>query len=486
MDKSRLSRRTFLRTAAAAGGAGFLVACGATPDTATTTTSAASAADASTAVATDASVPAPSVAVGEAGLSGQQGVLWGLKYDPHVAAYQRLADLFQQQTGATLRVEPQDGDLVAKLIAALSAGTQPDVMCLIGKALVPLFLQKALLPLDDTVYAEQGVDPKTAFIGDAIGAYTWDNRIYGVPVESNGVGHVVNIPIDDVKALGLADKYPPTNGQIYFNSYEEMWELGKALQVKEGDNVTRWGLSSKGWELLSYLGIIRSLGVTWFDRESKSFNINSDAGVQAMQLLVETPVKMGIETELDQTQVDAALAGKVALARGNGTPAAQGGPLGFNFELAGAPRVKPGEDPLFVGEGGWGFIALQNAKNPDLSTAFLRMMLTQEAQFEYAKIYDGSLNYAWAAFADDTTRFADPSPDAPLVRASKWFSAMLPQTEFIGQDYGYFGECDQAVSEVCSEVRQGNLSAADGAKQIQERFEAQYKQFVEDSKSAGT
>src|SRR5450759_1600369 len=44
----------------------------------------------------------PSVAAGASGtaladLSGQTGVLWGLKYDPHVAAYQRMADLFKQK-----------------------------------------------------------------------------------------------------------------------------------------------------------------------------------------------------------------------------------------------------------------------------------------------------------------------------------------------------------------------------------------------------
>ncbi len=57
-------------------------------------------------------------------------------------------------------------------------------------------------------------------------------------------------------------------------------------------------------------------GTDWWDAAAQKFNINNEAGVKAMQLFAETPVQMGIETELDQNHADAAMAGKVALARG--------------------------------------------------------------------------------------------------------------------------------------------------------------------------
>ena len=57
------------------------------------------------------------------------------------------------------------------LIAALSAGTQPDVICIMGKVMIPLHIQKAMMPLTESVYQAQGVDPATAFIGDAIGPF---------------------------------------------------------------------------------------------------------------------------------------------------------------------------------------------------------------------------------------------------------------------------------------------------------------------------
>src|SRR5206468_1044408 len=148
----------------------------------------------------------------------------------------------------TFNIEPQDWPIEQKLIPALAAGTPPDVVCIMGKVLLPLHLQKALMPLRDTVYASSGVDPDKDFIGDGVGAYTWKNEIWGVPVESNQVGSMVNIPVEDAKAAGVWDKYPPGNGQTFFDSYDQMWELAKKLQKTENNKVVKWGLTSQGWE----------------------------------------------------------------------------------------------------------------------------------------------------------------------------------------------------------------------------------------------
>lgn len=481
MDTRGPSRRDFLKTAAGVFGIGLLTACGAPAATSTTTDNAAENTSGGATNADAATVAPVSGNVDGGAQVEPTAVLWGLKYDPHVEAYNRLAALYQAQTGATMRVEPQEWPLEAKMIAALAAGTAPDVICIMGKVLLPLHLQKALMPLSEAVYKTKGVDPATQFVGDAIGAYTYQTEIWGVPVESNQVGHVVNVPVDDVQTAGLADKYPPLNGKLYFESYDELWGLSKALQTEENGNVTRWGLSSKGWDTQSFLGILRSLGTKWWDNDAKKFNLNSEAGVQAMQLLVETPVKMGIESELDQTHVDAALAGKVAVARGNGTPAVQGAELGFKFELAGAPRVKPGEDPLFVGEGGWGFAAPASPKNPKAALAFLQMMCTKEGQLEYAKIYNGLLGYAWADFKDDTARFSNASPEDPNVKASKFYTGLLSQTEYYGEGFGYIAEIEKAGGEVCSQVRQGKMDSAAGVAMFQERCEAQYAQYLKDT-----
>ncbi len=415
-------------------------------------------------------------------LSGHTGVLWGLKYDPHIRAYERMVGLFNSKTGAQMTVEPIDPDLAPKFVAALAAGTQPDVMCYYAPVMQGLLIQRVCMPIKESVYDANGVIPERDFLADSMGGWRFEDDIFGVPVESNAVGHIVNVPVDDVQALGAdaAAKFPPTNGQTYFDSYDSMWELARALQIESNGTVSRWGLSSKPFELEGILGIMRSLGQPWWDQASQTFFMDTDAGVRAIELLAETPVSLGIETELDQSAIDAALAGKVALARGQGVDVESALDLGYNFQLSGAPKVNAGEDPLFVGGGGWGFLAPKAAKDPDLSVAFLRFVASEEGQLEFAKIYRGLLQIAWAGLLDDTSRFENPSPDDPVVQASQWYNILNSRVEYLGYDFGYFLECQNAAGVVCSEVRQGNMTAAQAAAELQSRFEAQHAQYVQD------
>ncbi len=52
--------------------------------------------------------------------------------------------------------------------------------------------------------------------------------------------------------------------------------------------------------------------------------------------------------------------------------------------------------------------------------------------------------------------------------------------EYLGYDFGYFLECQNAAGAVCSEVRQGKMTAEQAAAELQKRFEAQYAQYLLD------
>jgi ABC-type glycerol-3-phosphate transport system substrate-binding protein len=464
MSAKQTSRRDFLKAAATTAGAGALAASGLQSAIKTT----------------EAAVP-----IVRARALESKGVLWGLQYDPHVAAYHRMADLFKKQHGVTIQVQPQAWPLDTKIISAVAAGTQPDVACLLGSAIVALYINKVLTPVQDSVLKHNRVDPKKAFLGDAVAAFSWNGDILGVPVESNQVGFMVNVPVEDVQAAGLASTTPPLNNKLFFDSYDHMWAVAKALQTKRGNKVKRWGMSSEGWEAGSLFGIMRALGTKWWDLDAKKFNFNTPAGIKALQLLVETPVKMGIETELADTGINAALAGKVAIVRGNGTPSTQeGNKLGYHFELCAAPRTQPGKDPLFVGEGGWGFSAMRKAKNPNVATAFLQMVATTPGQLEYAKIYGGLLGLGWAGLVGNMQRFADPSPTNSLVKASKVFAEVAPLTTYLGEQFGYYQLLGTIVGNAAQAIRTGKMTSAQAASTIQHQAEAMYKQFLLDVKKA--
>jgi hypothetical protein len=73
-------------------------------------------------------------------LEGQEGVLGGLHYGPHLEAYERMAAAFEELTGARLEVLPMDWPISQELIVALAAGTQLDIACVMGEQLTSLHI----------------------------------------------------------------------------------------------------------------------------------------------------------------------------------------------------------------------------------------------------------------------------------------------------------------------------------------------------------
>jgi ABC-type glycerol-3-phosphate transport system substrate-binding protein len=413
--------------------------------------------------------------------------MWGLQYDPHIESYNRLAQIFNEKTGATLKVEPQGWPLEPKILASISAGTVPDVCCVMPQWNKNLIIQKAFMPLDDLVFKPMGIgDVNKTFVAAAIENWFWDGQYYGVPVEMSYVGWTVCIPADDVKALGLDKQYPPGNGEPWFESYEVMWELAKKLMKKEGDKVTRWGITSQGWEWWSYWGIIATLLAAsqkkvW-ESENAKFNFDTEEGVKALQLLVETPVKMGIESQMDKTGMDAGLAGQVALVRANFAPALkEAKELGINYDVVATPKVLPPEPALYADNCSWSFAGMAQAKNPDISVEFLKMMCTKDGQVGYNKIYGGNLCPAFIPLHHVYDHFDDPSPTGAYVKVHELYvSQVFPRMTVI--NFPDYGGLQDKTSAVFADVRQGKITAQEGAKTMQKGAEEAWKEFKEKAK----
>ncbi len=464
MSAKTTSRRAFLKAAAGTVGAGALAATGLQAGVQT----------------------AAAAATGATRLKSiePQGVLWGLNYQPHVEAYQRLATLFKKQTGSTLTVQPQPFPLDTKLIASIASGTEPDVCCILANQSTSLAIQQALMPLNSSVYKSNHINIAQDFVGDAVEAFTFHGSIYGVPVETDGnTGSIINVPVGDVKKAGLASKYPPSNGQWNFNSYDDVYALAKALQVKKNGKVTRWGLCGEGWDDKTFWGIMLTLGTKPFDPQTKTFHFNSPAGVQAMRYHVEIPVKMGIETEWNDASacVDEALNGKAAVTIGNDVPSTSiNASHGYTYQMAGVPKIN-GKAPVLSGTGdGWGFVMPAKARHPNLATAFLRMMATRAGQFQYDLIYGGLLFPAWTdIMLHDTARFSPRNDTNPAYLVREQWSKFLPSVQHVGE-VGYYPKVSAAIAAACQGVREGKLTAQHAVAQIQAQAEAQYRQYQND------
>ncbi len=471
MSAKKASRREFLKAAAATAGAGLVATTGLEAGVKT------------------AAAAAPSV---RAGAVEPTGTMWGLNYAPHVASYHRMADLFKKMYGSTITVYPQPYGYTNE-IAAIAAGTQPDIVCQNGQLISALALQGALTEIRSSVFAYNHItvtkDPTTTllisptFTGDSIQPFSLGDGIYGVPLEADGgLGSCTNIPEDQVQKLGLQKDYPPTNGKIYFDDYNQLYALAKALQVTKGGKVVKWGLSGEGWDLPTLGGMMLTMGVTPFDPIKEQFNFDTQAGIRAMQYHVELPVKMGIEKEwnVSDAVISQALNGNVAVTMANGDVAIEGNALyGLHYVIAGMPKID-GKTPQSFGEGqGWGIVGPIKPQHPNLQIAFLRMMATSAGQYQYDLTYGGVDVVAWKDFLlHDTTRFhpANKTNNEFVVGTASWFQNAMLNCHYIGRA-GYIDRVDAAVTAGCQAVREGKMNSSAAMAQIQQKCVAQYKQY---------
>jgi len=465
MSAHKASRRDFLKTAAGAATAGVVAATGLEAGVKTAA----------------AAVPAVRAAAIE-----PTGVYWGLNYQPHVGAGHRLADLFKKTYGATISVQPQSNPGGSALIAAIAAGTQPDLVNTNAAGMAGLILQGALTPIKNSVYQYNHLLPwQNHFAGDAVDPFSLNNEIYGVPFETDGaIGLVANVPVDAVKKAGLEKLYPPTNGQEYFSSYEQLYALAKALQVTVNGKVKRWGLCGEGWDFESMAVIMNTIGTPVFDIVNNKFNWNTQAGIRAMQYHVEKPVKMGIEKEWNVADADVsqALNGNVAVTMGNAQADQDGLKYGYDYVGTGAPIID-GHKPVGVGTGvGWGMVGPVKSQHPNLQLAFLRMSATPKGQYAFDLTYGGVPVVAWKDFTEnDTSRFhpANKTNGFYTLATAPYFKRSLLTCKYVGQ-LGYNNKVSTFTFAACQAVRLGKMNSAQAMAMLQQQCEAQYKQYTLD------
>jgi len=464
MTAQKTSRRDFLKAAAGTVGAGVVAASGLE-------------AGIKTAAAATPAVRARSLE--------PSGVMWCLNFAPHVDANRRSAALFKKKFGSTITVQPQPWGYT-NLIAAIAAGTQPDLVNTNGQLMTALMLQGALTPIGQSVYKHNNLFPTSKyFAGDALEPWTLEGRVYGVPYETDGaIGGNINVNIDAVNKAGLQKMYPPTNGKQNFESYDQLFALAKALQVTVNGKVKRWGITGEGWDLEDISAMMNTMGTPPFDAAHERFNWNTPVGIRAMQYHAEMPVKMGIEKEWNNGQavIDEMLNGNVALSKANADSIRLGPGYGYNIQAAGVPYID-GHKPVTIGTGvGWGMVGPIRSQHPNLQLAYLQMAATYEGQYTFDLIYNGIPVPAWKSILlHDKSRFKPPfNKDSFYSLATQpWFIDSLANCRYIGR-IGYTNRVTDAVVAACQAVRLKKMSAAQAMALVQTRSEAQYKQYKAD------
>ncbi|MHB1296262.1 MAG: hypothetical protein ACYC4R_14870, partial [Anaerolineae bacterium] len=101
---------------------------------------------------------------------------------------------------------------------------------------------------------------------------------------------------------------------------------------------------------------------------------------------------------------------------------------------------------------------------------------------EFSRIYGGSVSPSWAPLAGKFDHYADPTSGSPTVLNGTLNQKYLaPQTTFFGIGNRItLGEGNSAAWAMATEVRSGNMTAAEACAEYQSRCEAKYAQYKED------
>jgi ABC-type glycerol-3-phosphate transport system substrate-binding protein len=178
---------------------------------------------------------------------------------------------------------------------------------------------------------------------------------------------------------------------------------------------------------------------------------------------------MGIETQLDDHHMNMLFAGKVGVAMGNSGMAPEGAKLKLKVESVTTPPAIPGKEPLFVGQGGWGFEIPTRAKNKEIAIEFCKWMSTREGQVIYAQIYGGVVPSTPSVMDDPIYQGDD------IVKISRRRAiASLKNTVYRSNEWGLNVTGADVPLTKC---RQGAMTAQEACKALQQIMTTNYQQW---------
>lgn len=310
---------------------------------------------------------------------GQELTVWIMKgtNPDSTAFYDAVAKEFKAETGATVNIEEvQWADAHDRFVTSIAGGTTPDI-AETGTTWTAEFADAgALLPIDEYVDAEKGLD-KDLVEGLKV-AGTYDGELYGMPWYAGVRSLVYRTDVfeelgldapktwDDIVAAGEAikaakpDMLPfPVPGDAEFQVYPWVWGAGGEVATLDGKEWTSELDSKKSQE-----------GIEFYTDLATKHGFSS-AGATTWK-----------ETDLR----DAFTQGNVAMMlSGSWTPKAL---IEANPDLEGkiGAAVIPGKDGGIAPSvlGGSHLSIFNTTKNADLAWEFVKMMTTGDFAEQWA------------------------------------------------------------------------------------------------------
>ena len=432
MDRKRMSRRDLLRLTGVGAAGLVLAACGPTPTPAAEPTKAE---EAATAAPEATSTPLPAVEVPPTNtpvpprLFGQgkmEIVVWYQDWEGATKVMTALTPGFiETHPDATVNLQAIGyGDLMAKTLPAIAAGTEGDVLMGYTNWVVGTDVSQVYLDLTDAVGGAK-----------TLGEQMWESalsvtdmpegKVFYFPWTAGIRGACLTVNQDHMKEQDI--------DYLNFQSWEEVIEAGKAVTQKNADGkITRAGFSPTSSNGVFLFSLIWQLGGKFYDKESGKWSLNSPEGEEAAQMLYDIYWKhQTCDWELFTSEFQA-VSQKLVSIWGDGAWTA-----GFQIDSAGVPAdniVCPvlqnaTEKVLYPDHIGIWALSRQLKNNQDkmkvaLDYAFL--MVSPEALFSVFDIYSG-VCMTKAVYESPEIEKVKYGPMSKRVATGMWPIARYPQ-----------------------------------------------------------
>lgn len=181
-----------------------------------------------------------------------------------------------------------------KLQAAYVAGQPPDVTIFHSWA-VPQFASYGVLKDLSSWYKDKG----GFFPGDDLSPITragmdYQGVTYGIPLDNHGRGLWINK--DAFKKAGVDPTMtPPTTYEGWVELFQKLTldKNGKnaADPAFDAANVAQWGFTVGEWPRVNFIAALAQNGGSFGSEDGKTVTVNSDAGVKALQQMVDLVYK---------------------------------------------------------------------------------------------------------------------------------------------------------------------------------------------------
>jgi multiple sugar transport system substrate-binding protein len=216
-----------------------------------------------------------------------------LEYWPHWSSttnakgYAALAEAFTAEHPKITINTTSYGNNVEKLLAAVVAGTPPDVVITRGHG-QSLAIKAAIQALDERI-AKARLFKKSDYADAQWEQNHWKGKIYAVPAMENGARGALAYNKRLVAEAGLDPNQPP-------KTVDDLLRVHERLTKEEGGQIKQLGFDS--WDAMSLEGFLElwgagAYGARWYDAPRLKLNLNSPEMLQAVEAFVAFRVRTG-------------------------------------------------------------------------------------------------------------------------------------------------------------------------------------------------